>query len=465
MPYCIYLPDCNLQMGRRITIDKWSAGYWFIKNILTKPAHLLYYGRIKIKNAGNIPDNQPVILAPNHQNALMDAMVLVLHLKYQSIFLTRADIFKQPLIRRILFFLKMLPIYRIRDGRNSLSKNEEIFDTSVQILINRRNPICLFPEGNHGEHKRLRPLVKGIFRIAFKAQEHSGNHPAVKIVPIGLDYENYYKFGQDLFVNIGKPIEVSEYWDDYLKEPALTTNRLKNDLSDRMKQLMIHIETDQYYDLFLDLPNLYRERILTRLNWDKNSLANRFYACKKLNDKLHSVLESSPETIREISEKYEEYKQLRQKAKLRDWVFRKPAYSVWGNSLLLAFLILLSPLFLAGLILHAPVFFIPPQYAAKNKDPQMFSTLSWGIGYGIGLIYYPLLIILGFLILPKWWLGMLFPLFVLLSGLLAWNWRKLWIKTRAKIRYSLGRSRNKAMDKAAILHREILKHLDRLSME
>ena len=67
------------------------------------------------------------------------------------------------------------------------------------------------PEGNHGDKQRLRPLVKGTMRIALRAQEKFGNNQGVKIVPVGLDYEDYQKFFQDLLIIYGQPVEVSEY--------------------------------------------------------------------------------------------------------------------------------------------------------------------------------------------------------------------------------------------------------------
>ena len=121
-----------------------------------------------------------------------------------------------------------MPIFRIRDGIENVKKNDEVFEKTVQVLHNCNNPLGLFAEGNHGDKRRLRPLVKGLFRIAFLAQEHFGDKPGVKIVPVGIDYGHYQHFRTTLFVNMGDPIEVSQFYDDYAENPVTAINRLKD---------------------------------------------------------------------------------------------------------------------------------------------------------------------------------------------------------------------------------------------
>ena len=215
------------------TIDQWSLKYWLLKYLWAKNTFTLYYRKIELRNATIIPRNKAVIIAPNHQNALMDALGIVFMIPFQTVFMTRADIFAKPFIFKILTFLKMAPIYRKRDGMANLSKNEEVFDETTRILIDHHNPLCLFPEGNHGDRRRLRPLVKGIFRIAFKAQEAAKEEPMVQIIPVGIDYSHYQKFRQTLFLNFGQPIEVSEYWKQYEQNQALGINALRDRLIER----------------------------------------------------------------------------------------------------------------------------------------------------------------------------------------------------------------------------------------
>jgi len=81
--------------------------------------------KVVVTGRHSIPKGKPIIFAPNHQNALMDPLALVCTNMHQSVWLARADIFKSKTVSSILKYLKLLPVYRIRDGKDNLSNNEE----------------------------------------------------------------------------------------------------------------------------------------------------------------------------------------------------------------------------------------------------------------------------------------------------------------------------------------------------
>ncbi|MGB5417843.1 1-acyl-sn-glycerol-3-phosphate acyltransferase, partial [Algibacter sp.] len=75
-----------------------------------------YFRRIKIHDVQNVPKSKPVLLLSNHQNALLDALLIGTKCNRSAYFLTRASVFNKPVIAKILESLQMLPVYRIRDG-------------------------------------------------------------------------------------------------------------------------------------------------------------------------------------------------------------------------------------------------------------------------------------------------------------------------------------------------------------
>jgi 1-acyl-sn-glycerol-3-phosphate acyltransferase len=446
-------------MARR-DIDKWSIGYWFFQVIWIWLNLKLYYKKIGVFNKHKIPNDAPVIIAPNHQNALMDALAVVTQGSHQWVFLTRADVFNKPFVERILYLFKMLPIFRIRDGRTSLQKNEEIFDAAVKILHNKRSPLCMFPEGNHGDKRRLRPLVKGIFRIAFMAQEKYKDQPGVKIIPTGIDYEHYQKFGKTLLVNFGDPIEVSEYWKEYEESPALATNSLRERLASEMKKIMIDITTDDYYQTYMALKEIYRPTLLKKLKLQINNSLQGFQADKELIQSLDKTLANNPEKVEALHSKTERYVRLREKTNLREWVFQKSRYSYLFSMVSILLSILLLPVLLFGLINNWPNFFIPIKFVKKIKDPQFRSTAAFGLGLALQIIYYPILIALGFIFLPNLWLKLIYIPLIPLSGKAAYSVWKLLLKNIVKIRYNLTQNRNKNIKTALILRTEIIEELN-----
>jgi 1-acyl-sn-glycerol-3-phosphate acyltransferase len=259
---------------RKKAIDEWALDYWLLQRY-AKLCFRIYYRKITVINRHNIPLNQPVILAPNHQNALMDAMVLVCNTPFQNVFLARADIFKGKRLIKFLTFANIMPIYRIRDGIENVKRNDVVFEKTLRVLHNKNYPLGLFAEGNHGDKRRLRQLVKGLFRIAFLAQEKFGDKQGVKIVPIGIDYGHYQHFRTTLFMNIGKPIEVSEFYGAYCANPVLAINQLKDAFAVALSRLMIDIQTEEYYDLYMYLREMFNDEMRTDLGIQENSLSGR----------------------------------------------------------------------------------------------------------------------------------------------------------------------------------------------
>ena len=144
------------------------------------------YRRFRYVGKENIPTDGAVIFAPNHSNALCDAMAILGIDKRQKVFVARADIFKDPKKAKILNWLKIMPINRVRDGLEEVRHNDETINKAVDTLRDGV-PFCIFAEGTHHPDRTLLPLNKGIFRIALQANETFGEEKPVYIVPVGID--------------------------------------------------------------------------------------------------------------------------------------------------------------------------------------------------------------------------------------------------------------------------------------
>lgn len=440
-------------MAKRI--DNWSFGYWLLKYLWIKNTINIYYRRIEKRNAKVISLKRPVILVANHQNALMDAMAIVTQFPLQTIFMTRADIFQKPLVRKVLMWLKMLPIYRIRDGVESLGKNEEIFETTTGILRNHISPLGIFPEGNHGDKRRLRSLLKGTPRIALRAQEEYGEKPWVQIIPVGIDYGHYQKFRQTLFLNVGQPIEVADYWDKYKTNPAAAINALRAKIGEEMRKYMIDIRSEEYYDTYMGLRPVARLIVKSKLQLKKCSLAADFDADKTLIAALDKTADTQPETMAEIHRDFSRYALLRDQLGFRDWVFRKAKYSFALIALRVILLFILLPVFIAGFLTNWPHYYLPQRVAKKIKDPQFRSTASWGAGIVVQAIYYLLLMIPAFILLP-WWAAIAAIFSLPFFGIAAMEIRTLVIKTRAIMRYESMRKKSPEVAEILTLRKQLL---------
>jgi len=173
-------------MGKK-NIEKYDVFYQLLKNYVGFWHNYIFYRRVIVLGKDTLDFSVPTILAPNHQNALMDAMAVLCTLDRQLIFLARADIFRKRIVAKILYALKMLPVYRIRDGFEAVKQNDDTFRDTLRVMENR-NGVVILPEGNHATFRKLRQLKKGICRIAFQTAEAKGFNGEINIIPVGLEY-------------------------------------------------------------------------------------------------------------------------------------------------------------------------------------------------------------------------------------------------------------------------------------
>jgi 1-acyl-sn-glycerol-3-phosphate acyltransferase len=447
---------------RKKSIDEWALDYSLLQHY-AMIFFRIFYRKICVINRQNIPRNEPVILASNHQNALMDAMVLVCNSGFQNVFLARADIFKGKLLIRFLTFINIMPIYRIRDGYENVKKNDIVFEKTRQVLRNKYNPLGMFPEGNHGDKRRLRQLVKGIFRIAFMAQEDYGDKSGVKIVPIGIDYGHYQHFRTTLFVNIGKPIEVSEFHGVFKENPVLAINQLKDRYATEQSKLMIDIQTEEFYDLYMHLRNIFNDHMRKKLGITGNSLHERFIADKRMIDLLNIELENNPDNLRQLDTQVTNYQKGLNKFGLRDWVLKKEKYSFLGLLLALVLKIVLLPVYLFGLIHNYPFYWFTEARVKNIKDPQFKSSFKFVIGMvGLPVWYLILAGILAFIPIP-WGIKCIYILFLPVSGLFSFDYFIRAKKLLSRIRYTLLVSKgNMEIIDLRNLRKSILDHMNRL---
>ena len=416
-------------------IHKFSIFYTLLKTYQLLVFHL-YYKRVEVVGRKNIPYGSPIIFTPNHQNALMDALIVLDTSRLNPVFMARADIFKKKILKKILTSFKMLPAYRMRDGAEELFKNDETFTICLDILRDCYS-VCLMPEGNHGDKRRLRPLVKGTFRIAFRAHDEFGTKKPVKIVPVGIDFEDYQKIQQDILVVYGKPIEVEEYIEAYRENPAKAMNSLKERLVEELKKVIVHIENTEHYDMFQDLRTIYNSRMRNRIGITGDSLYKRFQADKQMISLLDEVLIAEPEKISKLSEKVAAYMKGLSDLNLRNWVVEKKGYSL-PRMLLQSFLLgITAPIFLLGFISNVIPYLIPLKATKNVKDPQFVSSFKFGVALLFFPVYYAAVGILVGAFTGPAWISWAVMTGMLASGYLALHYVFAFKKLVAAIRYRI----------------------------
>jgi 1-acyl-sn-glycerol-3-phosphate acyltransferase len=144
----------------------------------------------------------PLILACNHPNSFLDAIILDVLFDEPLHPLARGDIFKNPIYAKLLKALRMLPVYRVSEGAEYLTINYDTFEDCKAILRNN-GVVLIFVEGRCINEWRLRPLKKGAARLAFSSWEQGVD---VQVLPIGINYSSFRRFGKNVFLHFGNII-------------------------------------------------------------------------------------------------------------------------------------------------------------------------------------------------------------------------------------------------------------------
>ncbi len=263
-------------------IYRYDFRYALVKLPIKTALRLNFRKLVFVGRKENVSRVKPVIFAPNHRNALLDALLLVYtsYHKKQIVFLARADIFKQQFVAWLLRGMRIMPVFRMRDGKDSLDKNNEIFRNAARIL-KKKNPLALFPEGRHNPKQSLLPIQKAVPRIVLPTEASLDFQLHSQIVPVAIYYRDISDFLTDVYVTFGTPIEVSEYKDLYNENPGHAINQLRQDMEKSLQSMVVNIQNDAFYDEYL-----------YAIDWNGDKIAGEKFSERKdgyLQASLHIV--------------------------------------------------------------------------------------------------------------------------------------------------------------------------------
>ncbi|MCU0459572.1 MAG: 1-acyl-sn-glycerol-3-phosphate acyltransferase [Bacteroidales bacterium] len=427
-------------MGKK-NIEKYDIFYQLLKKYVEFWHNYIFYRRVIVLGKDTLDFSVPTILAPNHQNALMDAMAVLCTLDRQLIFLARADIFRKKLVAGILYAFKMLPVYRIRDGFEAVKQNDDTFRDTLKVMENR-NGVVILPEGNHATFRKLRQLKKGICRIAFQTAEAKGFTGEINIVPVGLEYSHYWRFRQVLTVVYGHPIRVSEYYESYRENPNRAIAELRDRLSDEIKKVMVHIEDEENYESINELRSIINEKYSDSIRYPK------LFRDKRLVSKLNELREADPEGYVKVCEQALAVRNQATELNVTYRHLKKKKHPLGWLALSSLLLLVTLPVFIAGAAFNIFTFQLAYQKAIKSKDPAFISTARYGFFLGLSFIFGPLYLILALIFIKPWWLAIMAFMAIPLLGILAWNWYLLLLRTIGGFRiWNLRRTGNPLFSK------------------
>ena len=146
----------------------------------------------------------PRLIVAHHVNSLVDPLLLFAFIPGRPRFLAKSTLWQNPVVAPLVILSDAIPVYRHQDGVD-VARNTETFARARDVL-GEGGTVALFPEGrSHSEPQPL-PLKTGAARIALHALDE-GRAAGLRIVPIGVVYEDKGRFRSRVVLRAGEPID------------------------------------------------------------------------------------------------------------------------------------------------------------------------------------------------------------------------------------------------------------------
>lgn len=211
--------------------------YSFAK-IIARLALPIYCRDIDINRKDLLKHKGPLLLAANHPNSFLDAIILCTLFDGAVYSLARGDAFKNKLAARILTLFKMFPVFRVSEGVENMEENYKTFD-QCKSLFRKNGIVLIFSEGRCVNEWHLRPLKKGTARLAISSWQDGID---LEVLPVAINYSSFKAFGKNIKLSFGDIITKENI--DYRDSHGNSIKQFNDILSQQLSKYVFEIEND-----------------------------------------------------------------------------------------------------------------------------------------------------------------------------------------------------------------------------
>jgi glycerol-3-phosphate O-acyltransferase/dihydroxyacetone phosphate acyltransferase len=197
-----------------------------------------FFREIEVVGVESIPRGRPLLLVANHENNLIDPLLLLGFLGLRPRFLAKSPLFRHPLVGPFLALTGSLPVYRRQDRGADLRRNTHTFSRCGGLLA-RGETVAVFPEGtSHNRPHRL-PVKTGAARIVLEALAEHGPL-GLLIVPVGLTYEDKARFRSRVLVQVGAALDPSPEAARFAADPRGAARELTERIATALREVTLN---------------------------------------------------------------------------------------------------------------------------------------------------------------------------------------------------------------------------------
>lgn len=238
----------------------------------------IFFARVRLVGTENLKTTGPAILVANHPNTFLDPLLITALSPGRLHYWAKSTLWRAPIIGSILDRLGGIPVYRRQDyaeaqqGQNNLT---------LEIAADRLCGgawILIFPEGVSQPGLNLKPLKTGAARLGYLTLEREQWNAELPIIPIGIDYMEPEIFRSNVTIRIGEPLQLQDYREFYDTDQREAVRETTQTLSNRMKDLIPHLEQPELEALVDGIHDLYGEKVLQILETDDDTEARKIIA-------------------------------------------------------------------------------------------------------------------------------------------------------------------------------------------
>jgi glycerol-3-phosphate O-acyltransferase / dihydroxyacetone phosphate acyltransferase len=366
----------------------------------------IFFRRVEVVGEERIPLDRPLVLVANHVNGLVDAALLVGALPVWPRMLAKSTLWKNPIIRPFVEGAQAIPVYRKQDQVDTAG-NEQMFEASHEVLISG-GAMALFPEGKSHNEPRLQPLKTGLARIVLGA-ERKRPGLGVRIVPVGLTFDEKEAFRSRALVQVGEPIDPAPEAEMGGTDNPAAVRSLTARVDRGLKEVTLNYPSWEAAWLIGRAAELYGRAELEVP--EGRHLADHFQIHRAFVEGYHDLCRRYPDRVQAVEGAVREYDRLLKAFELRD----DQVASAYPPNPVIRFvvrtvlrLLVHLPLAAIGTILNVIPFWLVRAVAwVVRRYPDQVATYKV---FG-GLILYPLAWIAEAVLAARWadnaWLGAL----------------------------------------------------------